>query len=664
LLCGRKLRKSCSNIKPINQVKLLTLGILILLSAVLYSQDNWLNKVRIAGNPLNREVIDSIIIKATDSHVFGIEVDNDLTGRYDSFINPEEKLETLKIFSETAQDAGHRAFVYIAGLECITSNADEQEHSFYKDHPDWVQRDKNGKPALFGGGTAFWIDEGDEDVWISPYAAEWRKLFMKRVREIAETGIDGIYIDIPYWMTHFEGWEDSWASFDDYTVSAFKLQTGLNAAKDIELGNYNDPGFIKWIKFRINTLTEFLREIDKNIKQVNPDCKTIAEIYPGIGDEVPVVGTDVFEIYDVVDAIAHEYSEGNYYASDRAPFDWYNYIIGMHTFRAFGGKKPSWMLSYSWYNNEDVKPSDAMKSLFVSQLNTGTNLWDVKGFVMSSSNDIETRREVYKWVAESEKHFYSEREPFEPIGIYFSPVTRNLYPGEYIESYRGLMHLLINNHREFQIVTPGNLHEFTGKTLVFENVKCVSEQEIKNIMKLSGSGVQIIMLGTNAVQDENRRDFEELPFNETLPDFIFDKKSFGQEYLGLLKSGLNDFFNSGIKTNMIREAELIKKDFFNLIKASPRIKISAPIEIIASISKSGSGYYAHIIDIKELCCTCNNKTGQISEINIELDNTLNISKAYFLPFLGEISEIGLKETEGKKSVTVPEIGKGAVLWFE
>ena len=49
---------------------------------------------------------------------------------------------------------------------------------------------------------------------------------------------DGIYVDIPYWMTHFEGWETSWASFDDYTVAAFKEKTGLDAKKDLKLGDF------------------------------------------------------------------------------------------------------------------------------------------------------------------------------------------------------------------------------------------------------------------------------------------------------------------------------------------------------------------------------------------------------------------------------------------
>src|SRR5580692_5018854 len=60
---------------------------------------------------------------------------------------------------------------------------------------------------------------------------------MQRVRQIAATGIDGIYVDIPYWMTHFEGWENTWASFDDGTVEAFREKTGLDTKKDLKLGD-------------------------------------------------------------------------------------------------------------------------------------------------------------------------------------------------------------------------------------------------------------------------------------------------------------------------------------------------------------------------------------------------------------------------------------------
>ena len=41
------------------------------------------------------------------------------------------------------------------------------------------------------------LAQGDEDVWVSPYVPEWRKIYMEHVRQIAATGIDGIYVDVP-----------------------------------------------------------------------------------------------------------------------------------------------------------------------------------------------------------------------------------------------------------------------------------------------------------------------------------------------------------------------------------------------------------------------------------------------------------------------------------
>jgi hypothetical protein len=169
---------------------------------------------------------------------------------------------------------------------------------------------------------------------------------MERVRQIAATGIDGVYVDIPYWMTHFDGWEDTWASFDDYTVAEFKRQTRLDARKDIRLGDFRDAGFRRWVDSRIAALTAFMREIDVNVKSVNRNCMTIAEVYPGIEEAAVRVGADVYDMYRVVDAIAHEYNfaAGGGTAAAKTPLDWFGRLAGIHSFRAFAQGKPSWML--------------------------------------------------------------------------------------------------------------------------------------------------------------------------------------------------------------------------------------------------------------------------------------------------------------------------------
>ena len=236
----------------------------------------------------------------------------------------------LQQISKAAHAHNQKAFVYIAGFECISPDS-SAAHTLAKDHPEWLQRKITGQPAIFDTKAAFWIAKGEEDTWVSPYAADWRKTYMGRVRQIAGTGIDGIYVDIPYWMTHFTGWEDSWASFDDATVAAFRQQTGLDAKRDIKLGDFDDPGFRRWVDFRIRTITEFMAEIRATAVAVNPAISVIPEIYPGIEQEAVRVGADVFQLYPVVDAIAHEYEFGegdDHTAASRTPFEWMMYQIG------------------------------------------------------------------------------------------------------------------------------------------------------------------------------------------------------------------------------------------------------------------------------------------------------------------------------------------------
>ena len=282
------------------KVRLLqVISVLLLLGVSLAAnaQDNidrWTNFVRIGGYDLEGNNADTIVGEARLSHVYGMEADVFVVGRYPNFLDPKKSLSSIRAFAEAAHKTGNKAFIYMAGTECITPNADKAAHTVMRDHPEWVQRKITGEPAVFHAGAAFWIDPGDEDVWISPYARDWRKTYMERVRQVAATGIDGLYVDVPYWMTHFEGWENSWASFDDFTVAEFRARTGLDARKDVNLGNFEDAGFRAWIDFRLETIKEFLSEIRQNAIAVNPQVKTIAEIWPGIEGPAVRVGADVY----------------------------------------------------------------------------------------------------------------------------------------------------------------------------------------------------------------------------------------------------------------------------------------------------------------------------------------------------------------------------------
>jgi hypothetical protein len=555
-----------------------TLRILPFLVGFLVGQtdQDWTHYVRIAGNGLRVDNADQIVRGATETNVFGIEVDNDIPGRYESFVNPTEKLKEIHAVAEKAHAAGNYAFVYIAGTECITAHAAAAAHSMAKDHPDWLQRKITGEPALFGGGSAFWIREGDEDVWITPFATEWRKIYMERVRQIAATGIDGVYVDIPYWMTHFDNWEDSWVSFDDYAVAAFKAKTGLNARSDLKLGDFRDTNFRKWVDFRIEAITDFMREIDSNVKAVNPKCKTIAEIYPGIEESAVRVGSDVYELYGVVDTIAHEYSTGGRSAA-RTPLAWFQDMVGMYSFRAFAGSKPSWMLSYSWEKEKQIAPGEAMQNLAMAQLMAGTNTWDAQGHVMSGSNDIRTRKLIFGWIKEHEKTFFQPRQPIRPIGVYFSPQTRDYFAKEFIDSYRGIMMMILQSHLEFQIVTPRTLGDFHADLLILPDARCLGKDELHYLESYVAAGKTLMVTGETGKYDNIGAERATNPIQRLVgKNCIYRPNCPGRAYYAQLQKE----FNQQAAGSAFESAEFTR---MRQAFATEILKLSKPaVEIIAS----------------------------------------------------------------------------------
>src|SRR5271163_2164417 len=116
-----------------------TLVVFVLFSGALlaspYStEQNWMNYVRIGAYGLGSDNAERIVQGAQEDGVFGIEVDNDIEGRYESFVNPEEKLKAIHAVAEKAHAVGNYAYVYIAGTECITANAAQTPHSLFKEH--------------------------------------------------------------------------------------------------------------------------------------------------------------------------------------------------------------------------------------------------------------------------------------------------------------------------------------------------------------------------------------------------------------------------------------------------------------------------------------------------------------------------------------------------
>jgi hypothetical protein len=603
-------------------------------------EQDWTHYVRIGAYGLKSDNAAAIVRDAKAGNVFGIEVDNDIPGRYESFLDPTEKLKAIRAVAEEAHKANNKAFVYIAGTECITAHADRVAHTLAKDHPDWLQRKITGEPAMFTSGAAFWISPGDEDVWVSPYAAEWRKTYMQRVRQIAGTGIDGIYVDIPYWMTHFDGWEDTWASFDDPTVAAFKRSTGLDARHDLKLGDFADANFRKWVDFRITTFTDFVAEIRRVAREANPKIVIIPEIYPGIEEEAVRVGADVYQMYNVVDVIAHEYEfgSGEHMAASRTQLDWFLYQAGMLSFRSFAGGKATWLLNYSWDGDKGVDKREAMRNLAMSQVMAGVNFWDAPGHSMAGSNDPSTRKEIFDWIAREEKVLYAPREPMHPVGVYFSPKSRDYDGKEFLPSYRGALLLLLRNHLELQVVTPRNLADFKGATLVLPNTKFLDAEELAQIKKYLSGGGHVVVTGeasTGFADTSGVTKFKDCPARA--------------------------YFEMAQKKFPVAE-QGAQKEFLASLNPDAEISVEAPETVVTNIASVDGAPHVFVA----------NFTGLVpSSVAVPTPQKVRVSVASskyktmrVTPFLGTEQTVPGRAAGGKVVFDLPAVERGAVAWFE
>jgi hypothetical protein len=627
--------------RPYMTLQFLLLVACICLPGPVRSQEhNWTNFARIGAYGLTSTNAAEIVQNAERDHVFGMEVDNDVTGRYESLLDPADKLKAIRAVAEAAHNAKNKAFVYIAGTECITANADKSAHSVVKDHPDWLQRKITGEPAVFTSGAAFWIRPGDEDVWVSPYVKEWRNLYMQRVRQIAATGIDGIYVDIPYWMTHFDGWENTWASFDDATVAAFREKTGRDAKKDLKLGDFRDPNFREWIDFRIETMTDFVQEIRQNAHSVNPQIMVIPEIYPGIEEEATRVGADVYQMYRVVDAVAHEYEfgEGEHLASSRSQLDWFLYQAGMLTFRAFAQGKATWILNYSWDGDKNIDPREAMKNLAMSQVVAGANFWDAPGHSMAGSNDRATREEIFRWMEANEKTFYSPRLPSRPIGVYFSPKSRDYDANGFLPSFRGLLVLLLQSHQEFQVITPETLAAFHGDVLVLPNVTVLSGAEKRALDRFAGSGARVVITGHNAT---GLAPSGRILAYESCPASLYLDK-------------LEKNFSGG--------SQEMPKEFLKVLSVKSEMELDAPSTIAANFGLVDGKTHLFLANFGGLVPGKVATPAPVAGARVRIPASLGDSLAY-LPFLGQTQILHGTKHGDTMQFELPSMERGAAIWI-
>lgn len=475
----------------------------------------WLHYATIAApefKTASQKEIIRLLQELEDQGVNAVDIDFS----YDP-LNSQIKLISQILAVGRKNHPAMKFFVYQAPLEKVSENVDMNRDgkvdpgktSFYSRHPRWAQRGFGDEPALYygAGAEAFWVGKNDEDVWLCPNDPEYRKVWTDELTQIARTGVDGIYIDVPFLRGYFgdkRGW--LWACTCEDCQEKYFSSYGENLpARE----NWNDPNFRRFVEWRFQQTRDFLQEARAAIKKGNPKTAFIVEHWNCIDDALEN-GLDPALLADVSDVRAHEWTNVDGSVSDYHSFSWFEDMVRYLYYRSVDGQQPGWMLAYA-----DEGDAPGSKALAALQFTAGFNFWETETPDMAGSVDIDSRRDIFNWITKNKNIYYRKNtDLLADIALYFSRSSVTYgdfrHEGEASSSFQGFLGcgmILLQEHIPFKVITSlSNLEDI--KLLILADASCLSDAETERISAYVQTGGKVIITAETGVYDEegNKRD--------------------------------------------------------------------------------------------------------------------------------------------------------------
>ena len=496
----------------------------------------WLGQARIAGADLHAKMTDGEIaenLKALlEQKVSVVEADSDLS----RFLTDEEfeaELDLMRRYSRAAHELGLRVAWYYPVLEVLSQNVKAGGASMYRTNPDWVQRGVNGKANVFygakrGNKLVHWVEPDSESAWMSlhsPYAA----LFIDRVKKVAATGVDGIWLDVPIYSDLGVQWADAGPA----AAAKFRADTGLDVPKRVD---WKDPVWRRWIAWRYQEISNFVLRTRDAARSVTGDIAVIVETVTLDYDAATMLGLDgstmkstpgVIQVWEV-DTVSDQTGMRN-----ARPDDWIS-LIGMSKFaKAASGTKPSWLFTYG-------KDADDGLLVMAEALAAGNHPYETKVPSMATSVGPQYRKRMFSWIQQHEGRLFAS-DSAAKVAVYYSPESRDYLdkaagtglfattkpkPGDelwwsderndsvyslpYLAEYRGITKWLVHNHVPFDIVVRPDAAELSRyQAVIAPALTALSDRDADLLDRYAATGGKLVITGPKpASLDElgNRRD--------------------------------------------------------------------------------------------------------------------------------------------------------------
>ncbi len=670
-------------------MKFIPLLIALLFTVKAYPQqiDNrWTKTARLVGADIYFDMTSDEIHEAIDKHYAeGVSVML-FWARISDMLYEWTQEDSLYITDIVNYTHSHypdmKAVMYVGPLEKQTTDVDMDKDgvidsgktSVYTEHPEWLQVGISGKPAVFYGAIAFWIDSTSEDVFLCPNDPVYRQIWIDNFAKIAATGLDGVWWDVPFFF-HFFGddWDGEWPCHCSDCQTEFLNYSGssIPATEDWE-----NPVWRKFIDWRYETMGKFILECRNSARSVNPDFVLFNEAWNSVDRFEPQYGFEpsFCRTNNYNDGIAHEFHPID--PADYHYFSWLHDAAIEKIYRGVDRERPSWILNYS--HNVEHSKIRAATNLF-----TRCNFYEVNFPVMSSTVSLQWRTEILNWIKEyNEFYFDGDILPYTNTAVLYSPFALSYYgnnPEAFAEELKGVAMMLFESHIPFEILPVDlldQLHKY--EVLILPDVTALSNSDLDKIRAYVNGGGKIISTGFTSYLNEDgsgRGGFGLQDVFGAEPDYgvytvnqfgsgksVSTLSIFGNEYYIAANPHIDEAYINPGNAEANRQAFL--NEMWQKLDVESLISTDAPKEVIFNLFRKGDSIFVAVNNYSGLAK--NNFIPQPRnniELTLKIPGDMKIKSAVQIDYLESESELGFNEIGGNKITCTFDLNIHKVLCF-
>jgi hypothetical protein len=521
--------------------------------APLEDSSRWMFQARIAGLDFSevdsedegeRPEVDEALDDAVRAGATVIEGDSVLSDYADDDAF-EASCRAIEEVARKCHERNLKIVWYIPSLEVITARGERAGvPSMAKDHPDWVQVNVDNERNVFYGGKEHWVEKGAESAWLC-HNSGYREYFFERVKRLARTGIDGLWVDVPLFMDTVL----KWMCTNPACVEKFRHDTGLDASQ-LKV-DWDDPTWRTWIHWRHEDLNRFCLDVLAAARSQAPSFEIVFEVVTLDCDAATVQGLDgawttmslskphprgvpgppqerLTRVWEI-DSVSNDHG-----MRPALHDDWICKIRMNKFAKGCDRGGPTWVFSYG------AEEADAGLVMAVA-VAAGACPYETQTPQMVTTVGQEFRTRTFRWIGENRELLFDAARAAK-VAILHSSSTRDYvergeadtvfvssmgpYPADtynstvpdldptfltgspipttkYLADYTGMCKLLSHGHVPFEIVPVQGLREADDaylasfRLIVAPSLECLSDLHVEMLRRYVERGGHVLFTGRN-----------------------------------------------------------------------------------------------------------------------------------------------------------------------